>query len=94
MQRVVFATTPLGEAVDVSEGPLGELLQYLQVLKDDCEGLGALAGELEPLRQKLPPELTQELNFPIASDADGMRELLDDVRQILTHRFVSRGETK
>jgi len=91
IERVVLATTPPRDAVDLSEGPLGELLQYLTALKDDPDGLAELARELEPLRQKLPHELLQDASFSMASDNAGMSELLDDVRQILTHRFVHRG---
>jgi DNA repair exonuclease SbcCD nuclease subunit len=94
IERVVLATTPPRDAVDLSEGPLGELLQYLLELKTDPGELADLARELEPLRQKLPPELMHDLNYPIASDAAGMCDLLDDVRQILTHRFVNRGGAK
>lgn len=94
IERVVLATTPPRDMAEFTEGPLGELLRYMVELKDDPEGLSELAGELEPLRQKLGDQLVRELEFPAAGDAVRMTELLDDARQILTHRFLARGGAK
>lgn len=70
----------------LQEGPVGELVQFIHELQANDEELTELAGELAPLCDALPPELGGDWQSP-----EAMRQLLDDVQQMLTHQLLTQG---
>jgi DNA repair exonuclease SbcCD nuclease subunit len=75
----------------LTEGPIGELIRYLEELRADEAKLDALKEELAPLRKKLPAELLQG---PDALDLDShaaLRSALGSVEQLLIARLLSNG---
>jgi exonuclease SbcD len=71
-----------------ADGPLGELLNYLGELQADDEKLAEAGGELADLRRKLPFELREGEDRLDLDSPDGLRVLLEQVRQLLVGRLV------
>ena len=70
--------------------PVGELLRQLESVKaGEAEPLGALAEELQALRQKLPPELTEEADGIRLGDPEYLRTLLADIEPQLIPRIMN-----
>jgi len=73
------------------EGPLDEVATLIQQLRDDRDGLLDLAGSLESLKRKLPPELRQGPDALAIDDADWLAKMLDDVEGLLAAKLASQG---
>ncbi len=91
IEKVKLRTSlpPNVEQALAADGALAELIAYLAQLRTDPQQLATLAAELQPLLEKLPPELAEgpdaiHLNQPkvLADTLDQVEELL--VRQLLT----------
>lgn len=77
-----------------AEGPLGELIRYLEELEADDAALAELSGELGDLRKKLPTELRDGSSALDLETAAAMREQLGPVRQMLVSRLLAAGEAR
>lgn len=90
VEKVCYQTRPKRNADTelMGDGPIGEIVSYLQELATDEKQLEGIAQELADLRRKLPNELIQgEDNLGLDS-SDGMRQYLADVEQILLSRLM------
>ncbi len=94
IERVVRNTSrPVtGSEQESLEGPVAELCEFIQEMRDDEKSLEMLAEVLQPLRSKLPTELTEgELSLGL-DDPRCLQELLDDAQQVLIERIHGRGD--
>lgn len=82
------------EAAVAAEGPLDELQAHLEAMRQDDGLLRELAGELAPLRQKLPADLTEGPQSLAWDDPATIRRLLDDAQQLLLQRLVEKGASE
>lgn len=89
----VLLTTSLPPELDQEkslDGPIGELVRYVEEARQSPEKIASLAAELADLRDKLPPELKEG---PDAIDFDSperIRQVLEQVEQLLVHQLLSR----
>jgi len=89
IEKVKFRTSPFREFDDslLSDGPLAELVRFLEELRADPQLLLEFAGEFEELRRKLPDELLRGDDSLVLDDPDGLRSFLDDVQPMLMNRL-------
>ncbi|NUQ61862.1 MAG: DNA repair exonuclease [Pirellulales bacterium] len=90
VEKVSLATSPPGLERQSLDGPVGGLVRYVEDIRQSPEKVASLAGELTDLRDKLPPELKEG---PDALDFDRperIREMLEQVEQLLVHQLLSR----
>ncbi len=77
-------------ALKTRSDPVGELLrQFESVRAGDTEPLGALAEELQALRQKLPAELTEDMDGLRLGDPEYLRTILADIELQLISRIMN-----
>ena len=84
IEKVRLKTGPESRS-PVEEGPIGELLAYLDEARGSEEELRRLGDELRELRRKLPENLREGADAIDLESAGRLRELLDDVRPLLLH---------
>ncbi len=92
VEKVKFQTTEprtLDRAA-LTDGPIGEILEYIGELREDDERLVQLAGELESLFRKLPDELRRGADALAWDNADLLREVLREVEPMLLGRLLSQ----
>jgi DNA repair exonuclease SbcCD nuclease subunit len=92
LEKIKLRTSPasLDDDSRLSEGPLGELIDYLHELRERPGDLSWLAGELAELKRKLPAEL-QEGEDAIGLDNPAwLASLLENVQPILVSRLLAR----
>jgi DNA repair exonuclease SbcCD nuclease subunit len=94
IERVTRRTTlPMHlDLAQASEGPIGELVRYIEETRNDEACLALLANELDGLQQKLPPELTEQPDAVRFNSPAGVGALLDDVRHLLAYRLTGEGD--
>ena len=74
-----------------TEGPIGELLELTAELKANPEGLpGLLVDDLQKLKKRLPAELTEGPDAVDFDHPDVLREMLEEVEQMLVRQLLSR----
>jgi hypothetical protein len=71
--------------------PLGGLLRSIQRLRSDDEGLADLMKEFSEFKRRLPPELQYGDDAIDLDDSGTRREMIDEVKQILIGRLLSKG---
>lgn len=92
LEKIKLRTSPatVNDDSRLSEGPLGELIDYLYELRQRPDDLSWLAGELAELKRKLPAEL-QEGEDAIGLDNPAwLASLLENVQPILVSRLLAR----
>ncbi|HJX18511.1 MAG TPA: DNA repair exonuclease [Acidiferrobacterales bacterium] len=92
VEKVVVETSAAVDlaALKARSDPVGELLCQLESIKTgEAEPLGALAEELQALRQKLPAELTEEADGIRLGDPEYLRTLLADIEPQLIPRIMN-----
>ena len=87
IEKVKIHTTPVSDLSALMDGPIGELVRYIDELKKDANALTQLADELRGLANKLPQELQTGPEALDLTGADGLRQLLEPVRQMLLQRL-------
>jgi DNA repair exonuclease SbcCD nuclease subunit len=94
IERVVRSTSPpvTDTEQEASEGPVAELCEFIQEMRDDEESLEMLVEALQPLRSKLPTELTEGERSLELDDSRRLQALLDDAQQLLIERIHGRGD--
>ena len=73
-------------------GPIDELLQYLEDLAADPEQLASLAKDLGDLTKRLPRELWEDGEIVPPDDPGRMARIVTQVRPLLLHRLMKRGD--
>lgn len=89
IEKIILNTSPPAD-YDRSklEGPIGELVRYVNEIQSSPEKLAGLASEIADLREKLPPEL-KEGDYSLGLDQpEKLRAILDDVEQMLVHQLI------
>jgi DNA repair protein SbcD/Mre11 len=89
VEKVRFHTEP-DQAVDtaaLADGPLGELLEYLQELRADESQLAGLAGELAELKKKLPDDVLRGDEALALGDPRWLRDMLQSVEPLVIGRL-------
>jgi len=77
-------------ALKTRSDPVGELLrQFESVRTGDTEPLVALVEELQALRQKLPAELTEDMDGLQLGDPEYLRTILADIEPQLISRIMN-----
>ena len=72
--------------------PLGELVRQLEILAaGDRHARAALAAELQPLRQKLPAEVTESAEGLLLDDAETVKRLCASLAPDLLSRALDQG---
>ena len=74
----------------VQDGPVGELVQYINSLSTDGDRLTQLSDELAELRRKLPIELREGPNALRIDDPVWLGEVLSQSRYMLIERLMSK----
>jgi exonuclease SbcD len=89
VEKVKFRTAPdrVLDATALADGPLGELIQYVNELRTDELQLAALAAELEELKKKLPDDLLRGQDAMLLNDPQWLREVLGSVEPMLVGRL-------
>ena len=82
------------DLAQASEGPIGELVRYIDEIQKDEGNLELLAKELDDLQHKLPSELSEQPDALRYNSPTGVRALLDDVRHLLVDRLTAEGTPK
>jgi DNA repair exonuclease SbcCD nuclease subunit len=95
VEKVKFQTAPQGSpaAKEIDDGPLREIVTYLDELRGQENLLSELAGELSALDRKLPDELRipgSDLEPLLLHDPGYLRRVLDEVEPLLLARLGSR----
>lgn len=76
-------------ALKTRSDPVGDLLRQFESVRDgDTEPLGALVEELQALRQKLPAELTEDIDGLRLGDPEYLRTILADIEPQLISRIM------
>ena len=93
LEKVRFASrAPVSEQDALArDDAIGELLRSIRALEMDDAGLAALAEELEPLANKLPVELQQDIEPFQPADEAQIRAALDTVKDLLVERLLQAG---
>lgn len=93
IEKIKWNTSlPAEASADWSDGPLGELIQYIEELRVDRTQLSLLGSELADLKKKLPPELSEGGGAMDLESPDALLTVLDDVREVLAARLLGKGE--
>ena len=87
IEKVKFRTEAPGQTLaSTGDGPLEELRQLIQELRENEPALGELAGPLDDLKRKLPPEIMSD--DLALGEAATLRRLLDQVEPMLLQRLL------
>lgn len=70
------------------DGPMGELVSYLDELLESESGLESLMNELKDLAKKLPPEVLQSPNGVAIQEVDWIRECVKQIKPALLDRLM------
>lgn len=74
------------------DGPVGEILSFLDAVQADPDLRGSLGSVLEDLRRKLPRELQESSDVLRPEDDAWLSETLARVRPLLLNRLMDRGD--
>lgn len=93
VEKIGLHTIPAARmAAGRTGGPIDELLQYLDDLSADPEQLTGLAKDLGDLTKRLPRELWEDGEIVSPDDPGRMARILTQVRPLLLHRLMKRGD--
>ncbi|HVX59940.1 MAG TPA: DNA repair exonuclease [Pirellulales bacterium] len=94
LEKIKLHTSPasLDDESQLNEGPLGELIDYIEELRQRPTELSWLAGELAELKRKLPAELQEGQDAIGLDDPAWLASLLENVQPILVSRLLARAE--
>jgi hypothetical protein len=95
IEQVKFRTTPASRPDDamLGDGPLGELVQYVNDLRGDDEQLLRLGEELKDFEHRLPDELKRGPDAMALHNVDQLRAVLDEAEPLLVDRLLAREST-
>jgi DNA repair exonuclease SbcCD nuclease subunit len=92
IEKVIFKTNLKVnlEKLTSSEGPVGDLLRFINQIKTDPHQLSELAEVLSSLTSKLPIELRQGEDAVDLESPESLREIIADARQVLLPRLMTK----
>lgn len=92
IEKVVMKTTlPVDiKKLAANEGPLGDLLRFIDQIVTDPDQLSELAETLSILKSKLPVELRHGENPMDLESPECLRELIADARQVLLPNLITK----
>lgn len=95
IEKVKLATSlPRADRADrLADGPLAELVRFLDELRGDDAALGELGGELAELLRKLPVELKEGGDSLRLDHPDQLRQALVQVQEMLVGRLLAEEGT-
>jgi DNA repair protein SbcD/Mre11 len=82
IEKVDLQVQPPREKTTV-DGPIDELMEVLEQLRDDKTSLEGVLAELAELKRRLPSELIHDPDGPRLGDADWLQSLLGQVQPFL-----------
>jgi exonuclease SbcD len=81
------------EGAVFTEGPVGELLRYIDDIPKDPDHVSVLMESLNDLIKKLPKEFKEDTDAVSLEYPGSLAEVLDQIRQMLIHRLMQRGDS-
>ncbi len=92
VEKIAIATSlpPELACVDALDGPVGELIRYVEEIRHSPEKIATLVGELAELRDKLPLELKEGADSLGFERPEKISEVLEQVEQLLVHELLGR----
>jgi exonuclease SbcD len=87
IEKVELQLQPQRDTVMV-DGPVDELMEVLEQLRNDRTALEPVLAELAELKRRLPSELIHDPEGPRLSDADWLQSLLGHVQPLLLDLLV------
>jgi DNA repair protein SbcD/Mre11 len=95
LEKVLIETSPNVDFAKraAGSGPLAELLQYVESLRDDEPGLAALAEKFTDLGAKLPVDLREGADA-LHLDSKTIKDLLQGTPSILLPRLLDDEESR
>jgi len=81
------------ESTIFAEGPVGELLRYIDEIPKDPNHVSVLMESLKDLIKKLPKELKENTDAVSLEYSGSLAEVLGQIRQMLLHRLMQRGDS-
>ncbi|MBL7175892.1 MAG: DNA repair exonuclease [Desulfobacteraceae bacterium] len=95
IEKVKLRTSlPLeNESTIFAEGPVGELLRYIDEIPKDPDHVSVLTESLKDLIKKLPKELKENTDAVSLEYTGSLAEVLGQIRQMLLHRLMQRGDS-
>ena len=96
VEKVVPDTSPPVDLdqTQLTDGPIGELIEYAAELKSAPEKLASLGDELSDLIDKLPPELREGPDAMGLDQPETLARMLDQAEQILVHHLLRKPDAK
>ena len=88
-RRTTAATRSHRTSSEESDSRFDLIDEFIVKAQADPQILAALSAELNGLERALPPELTEGDESLRLKDPDQVRDVLDDVRQIVSHRLLA-----
>ena len=82
------------EDIMKNESPLGELLRFIQAIESPDQLPSSLMDDYKLLKGKLPADIIQGENALDIESPEKLREIIGDVKQLLTARLLSGGATQ
>lgn len=79
------------EKITAAGGPVSELLQYLEEVRNDPDQLQDLGGTLSDLMKKLPRDLKEGPDTLSLDDTEWLTDLLNQIRPMLLNRLTRKG---
>ena len=95
VEKVLVDTSPPArvDSAALLDGPLGELVEYVRELRAAPESLLTLDQTLADFQDKLPPELREGPDALGLDRPPALRQLLDQVEQMLIQQLSAGAET-
>ena len=92
VEKVALATSlpPQSQGIDALDGPVGDLVRYVEEIRSMPDKLAALAGELADLRDKLPAELKEGPDALGLDRPEKIGEMLEQVEPLLVQQLLRR----
>ena len=96
IEKVEARTAPLRDLDDLRrrDDAIGELLRQVREVTSDEAFLGALAGEVAELLQKLPHEVRESIGLPDLADPTAARAAITEAEALLLARVEAWGATR
>ena len=95
IEKVIIRTnsSPDIQSLRTATGPIPELLGYIDEIRSDPEHLRVLGKALDELKKKLPREFKESAEGINLDDPEWMGRMLDQVRPMLLHRLLKKGDS-
>ncbi|MBL8892795.1 MAG: DNA repair exonuclease [Planctomycetaceae bacterium] len=93
IEKIKFLTEPVGSRLGSGDGPIDDVHNFVELLREDPTELALLLSELSDLKRKLPFELTYELGDLTNTTNPLVRNWLESAEAIIMqHLGVQKSE--